>query len=92
MKLPYSDKDGNSKYWFMERYFPGGDIFELGKGENFSINEVADMFNCNKTYIPARPGEYDKTLCDYSRAKLELGWEPEKDLPSYIAKWLEENE
>lgn len=32
MKLPYSDKDGNSKYWFMERYFPGGDIFELGSG------------------------------------------------------------
>ena len=69
-----------------------GDIFELGKGENFSINEVADMFNWNKTYIPARPGEYDKTLCDYSRAKLELGWEPEKDLPTYVAKWLEENE
>ena len=67
------------------------DIFELGSGVNYSINEVADMFNCDKTYIPSRPGEYDKTLCDYSRAKLELGWEPEKDLPTYIAKWLEEN-
>jgi hypothetical protein len=32
MKLPFTDKDGNSKYWFMERYFPGGDIFELGSG------------------------------------------------------------
>ena len=69
-----------------------GDIFELGSGENFSINEVANMFpNSNHKYIPSRPGEYDKTLCDYSRAKLELGWEPKEDLPTYIKKWLEEN-
>ena len=47
--------------------------------------------NSNHKYIPSRPGEYDKTLCDYSRAKLELDWEPKEDLPTYIKKWLEEN-
>ena len=69
-----------------------GEIFELGSGINHSINEVADMFNCDKTYIASRPGEYDKTLCDYSKARDLLDWKPQKDLQTYITKWLEENE
>ena len=32
IKMPYQTKDGQSKYLFIERYFPGGDIFELGTG------------------------------------------------------------
>jgi UDP-glucose 4-epimerase len=66
------------------------EIYELGSGTNHSINEVADIFDTKTTYIDERPGEYDITLCDYSRAKSELGWEPEKDLPTYIKKWVEE--
>ena len=68
-----------------------GDIFELGSGKNYSLNEIADMFNHKKTYIPARPGEYDKTLCDYSKAKNELGYKPTRNIKTYITKWLEEN-
>ena len=74
---------GNSKF--------KGDIFELGSGKNYSINEIADMFNHKTTYIPARPGEYDKTLCDYSKAKNELGYKPIRNIKTYITKWLEEN-
>jgi len=68
-----------------------GDIFELGSGKNYSINEVADIFNHKKTYIPARTGEYDVTLCDYSEAKKVLGYEPKGDLSKYITKWVGEN-
>ena len=41
-----------------------GEEFELGRGVNHSINEVADMFGKDypKEYIPPRKGEYDKTL------------------------------
>ena len=60
------------------------EIFELGRGENFSINEIAEMFNTDTTYIDARPGEYPTTLCDYSKAQKDLNWKPTKNLKDYI--------
>ena len=68
-----------------------GEIFELGSGVNYSINELAKMFNCKTKYIPQRPGEYDVTLCDYSKAEKQLGYKPKGDLKDYVKKWLEEN-
>jgi len=64
--------------------------YELGTGKNYSINEIADMFNHRTKYISARPGEYDVTLCDYSKAEEELGYKPKNNLEEYIKKWLEE--
>tara|TARA_Y100000310_G_scaffold121688_1_gene120423 strand:- start:68 stop:922 length:855 start_codon:yes stop_codon:yes gene_type:complete len=62
------------------------EFFELGRGVNYSINEIANMFGEDypREYIPARKGEYDVTLADYSKAKLKLGWEPTGDISSYI--------
>ena len=62
------------------------EFFELGKGVNYSINEIADMFGNEypREYIPARKGEYDVTLADYSKAKLKLDWEPDGDINQYI--------
>jgi len=68
-----------------------GEIFELGSGKNYSINEVADMFDCETTYISERPGEYNVTLCDYSKAENLLGYKPKGDLETYIKNWVEEN-
>ena len=62
------------------------EFFELGRGVNYSINEIANMFGEDypREYIPARKGEYDVTLADYSKAKLKLGWEPKGEINSYI--------
>ena len=67
------------------------EFFELGKGVNYSINEIADMFGKDypREYISARKGEYDVTLADYSKAKLKLGWEPEGDIIQYIKSVIE---
>tara|TARA_R100000734_G_C3295391_1_gene86647 strand:+ start:61 stop:903 length:843 start_codon:yes stop_codon:yes gene_type:complete len=65
--------------------------FELGSGVNYSINEIAELFNRETKYIPARPGEYDVTLCNYSKAKENLGYEPKGNIKTYVKKWLEEN-
>ena len=35
-------------------------------------------------YIPPRPGEYDVTLCDYTKANEILGWKPTRNLKDYI--------
>ena len=67
--------------------------FELGRGVNYSINEIANMYGEDypKEYLPKRPGEYDMTLADSSNAKEKLGWIPKKDIKDYITKWVEEN-
>lgn len=65
-----------------------GFVFELGRGKNYSVNEIADMFNHDKIYLENKPGEADITLCDYSLAKEHLGWEPKLNIEDYIKNYL----
>jgi len=71
-----------------EEYFKKCEIFELGRGVNFSINEIADMFGEDypREYISKRDGEYDVTLADYSHAQELLNWKPTRNIEDYINK------
>ena len=62
------------------------EVFELGRGKNFSINEIVDMFGAERKYIPARKGGYDVTLCTDTKAQEMLGWNPIENLEDYIKK------
>ncbi len=66
------------------------DYVELGRGENHSINELAEMFGCGFTYIPKRPGEAEVTLCDTSLAKRDIGYEPKVNLKDYVKEVISE--
>ena len=61
-----------------------GEIFELGRGINYSINEVANMFGGEKTYIDEKKGEVRDTLCIDLKAKELLNWKPTRNLEDYI--------
>ncbi len=61
-----------------------GEIFNIGSGKNFSINELAQLISTKYQYLPTRPGEARETLADISKAKTVLGWEPRVDLKNYI--------
>ena len=64
-----------------------GQAYELGRGVNFSINELSEMFGQTEVeYIPARKGEYPFTLADYTKANQELGWTPTLDIKDYISE------
>ena len=58
--------------------------FELGRGKNHSVNEVAKMFKINPVYKDAKPGEARNTLNTDSIAKTILGWKPQRELLDYI--------
>ena len=58
--------------------------FEFGRGKNYSVNEVAKMFNINPIYKEDKPGEAQDTLCDNSAAKELLNWNPIINLKDYI--------
>jgi len=61
-----------------------GYSFELGRGKNYSVNEVADMFNIKPIYQNDKPGEAQITLNDDIVAKEILDWEARINLEDYI--------
>ena len=61
-----------------------GDVYQLGTGKNYSINDLATMFGGEKKYIPARPGEAWETLADISKTVKDTGWLPSVSLDTYI--------
>ena len=67
-----------------------GQAYELGRGVNFSINELSEMFGQTEVeYIPARNGEYPFTLADYTKANRELGWTPTLNIKDYISEGID---
>tara|TARA_Y100000593_G_C4274440_1_gene319249 strand:+ start:534 stop:1442 length:909 start_codon:yes stop_codon:yes gene_type:complete len=66
-----------------------GEAFNIGNGDNYSVNELADMLGGEKQY-GNKVIEPFETLADNSKANLELGWEPTGDLPTWIKKYKQE--
>jgi UDP-glucose 4-epimerase len=64
-----------------------GYTFELGRGRNHSIFDIANMFDIEPIYKEDKPGEAQETLADYSVAKNILGWEPTINLEDYVKKY-----
>ena len=64
------------------------DAWELGSGENFSLNEVYQFFktkyNIEKKYINEQKGNYRETLRENDDAIKILGWKPKFKLQDYI--------
>lgn len=64
------------------------DAWELGTGNNYSINEVADMFidkfKCVKVYMSEQKGNYRETIRINNDAIDRLGWKPTDKLKEYI--------
>ena len=61
-----------------------GSVYELGRGKNHSINEVAKMFGGEKVYIDEIPGETRNTLCKSELARKKLKWKPKINLEDWI--------
>lgn len=64
------------------------DAWELGTGENYSINELYEMFNdrfdVDKVYIDDQIGNYRETLRERDDALDKLDWNPTDKLKDYI--------
>jgi UDP-glucose 4-epimerase len=58
--------------------------FELGRGKNHSVNEVAEMFGITPVYKDGKIGEARHTLNEDKTAEKILGWVPTRDLQNYI--------
>jgi UDP-glucose 4-epimerase len=66
----------------------GGEMINIGAGDNHSVQEIADIIGGEQVYVPERPGEVRDTLADISRAKRILGWEPRVSLKEGISQLM----
>lgn len=64
------------------------EVFNIGAGRNFSINELAQIISNKYKYLSFRPGEARETLADNSKAKRVLHWIPQVRLEDYIKESL----
>jgi UDP-glucose 4-epimerase len=62
-----------------------GEVFNIGNGNNYSVNEVADMIGGEKIFGEKRLEPFE-TLADNTKAHLILGWKPTDRLKA----WLED--
>jgi UDP-glucose 4-epimerase len=68
-----------------------GYIFELGRGNNYSVKQIADMFGGLIEYGENKPGEAQETLCKDSTANIVLNWTPTHNIEDYIKEFRNEN-
>lgn len=59
------------------------DIFNVGSGSNISVNEIASYFSHPTTNIGHRIEPF-LTLCDNSKIKQFLGWEPKVNVKDWL--------
>ena len=67
-----------------------GDIFNIGTGQAYTVNEIADMFGGNKKYGEKRI-EPKNSIADNAKIRLDLDWEPKNELKTWINTFTEEN-
>lgn len=60
------------------------DAWELGTGSNYSVNEIARMFNKEVVHLPDVKGNYRETIRINNDAVEQLGWQPKDRLKEYI--------
>lgn len=63
------------------------EVFNVGYGENTSVNEIADIFSCEKTYGEQRI-EPKETLSDISKITKNIGWKPTQNVKDWIKQTL----
>ena len=61
-----------------------GEVYNVGTGINFSVNEIAEMFQHPKTYIAPRPGEARVSLANNQKIRNTFGWSPTHDLEKWV--------
>jgi len=63
-----------------------GQVYNLGSGDNMSVNEIASLISEDVTYLPPREGEARNSMANISKVRTVLGWEPEMGVDKWIRR------
>jgi UDP-glucose 4-epimerase len=67
----------------------GGEIFNIGSGNTYSINRLVRWLGGKVVYIPKRPGEPDCTFADIAKARRMLDWHPSVSFEEGVSTMLQ---
>jgi UDP-glucose 4-epimerase len=76
--------------WIVEnevihRLWEWGQVYNIGTGRNYSINEITALMGGEISFIPPRPAESKLSLANASKARNEIGWSAKVRLEDWIA-------
>lgn len=72
--------------WLKRHKSPKVEVFNVGTGDGFSVQQVVDTFEevsgqkLNYTYADRRPGDVPIMYAEASKAETELGWKAENSM------------
>ena len=61
-----------------------GQVYNVGTGINYSVNDIASMFNHKTINIPPRLGEAKVSLANNEKIEKTFGWKPYIKLEDWI--------
>ena len=65
-----------------------GQVYNVGSGINYSINEVASMISKDVKHISPRVGEARISLANIDKIYETFAWKPQQDLQEWIGKQI----
>ena len=65
-----------------------GQVYNVGTGNNYSINQIARMFDHETINIAPRPGESRVSLANNQKLRKTFGWEPTMKLENWLSAQL----
>ena len=63
-----------------------GQVYNVGSGVNYSVNEVAAMISDDVKYIPPRLGEARISLANIDKIYKTFAWKPQQNLKEWVKK------
>ena len=61
-----------------------GQVYNVGSGKNYSVNEIASWISDKQVHLPERVGEVRVSLANIEKIKNVFGWEPKVDLEEWV--------
>ena len=65
-----------------------GQVYNVGSGKNYSVNEIASFISDDTINIPPRIGEARNSLANIDKIQKTFAWKPEIDVEEWIKTQL----
>ena len=65
-----------------------GQVYNIGSGKNYSVNEIASFISDDTINIPPRIGEARNSLANIDKIQKTFAWRPEVDVEQWIKTQL----
>ena len=65
-----------------------GQVYNVGSGKNYSVNDIASFISNDTINIPPRVGEARNSLANINKIYKTFAWKPQTDVETWIRKQL----